>query len=89
MDLIQLRDYIDELIKSGIAPTIPVCVAMDDLPMEAGGAGVYDGTAYRDPSPRRSSYRIVEGHFLLITPFNLGAEEVLAGHKIISEFEGT
>ena len=87
MELIQLRDYIDELLKIGVRPNIPVCVCMNDLPTEAGGAGVYDGTTYRDPAPRLSSYTIVEGQFLLITPFNLDADEILAEHQVVHTLE--
>lgn len=89
MRIIQLRDYLNTLIASGVDPDTPVCIH-DESPvqeaMEVNNAALYVGDFKEDPSPKMCGFLFSSGPFLMLKS-NLDYDPMLNDGRHV-EMEG-
>ncbi len=70
MNILQVRDFLDRLMADGVPTDTPLCVVVEDLPVEVAEAELLTGRFQKDPAPKMPGWNPQTGQFLLLGPWN-------------------
>ncbi|ANN80871.1 hypothetical protein [Bordetella flabilis] len=66
MNVQQLRDYLDALLKSGVSPDTPICIAANSEASEVDNIAIVSGPFREDPAPKMPAFLHSEGKFVFL-----------------------